>query len=112
MNTPRTNCCRWLLPLIYEELRKLAASKLSREQPGQTLQPTMVVHEAYERPVDVERARPLFAAAAEAMRRILVEKAQRKLSQKHDGHMQGIDRGVATAAIENPVEDLLTPPAF
>jgi RNA polymerase sigma factor (TIGR02999 family) len=73
-----------LLPLVYEELRRLAAQKMVREKPGQTLQPTALVHEAYIRLVDVEKTRHwnsrghFFAAAAEAMRRILVESARRK----------------------------------
>jgi RNA polymerase sigma factor (TIGR02999 family) len=77
-----------LLPLVYEELRKLAAQKLAQEQPGQTLQATALVHEAYLRLVDVEKAQQwdsrghFFAAAAEAMRRILVDNARRKRSQK------------------------------
>ena len=80
-----------LLPLVYEELRKLAAAKLAHEKPGQTLQATGLVHEAYLRLVDVDKAqhwdhrRHFFAAAAEAMRRILVETARRKGRQKHGG---------------------------
>src|SRR5437016_8710817 len=75
-----------LLPLVYDELRKLAAQRLAHEKPGQTLQATALVHEAYLRLVDAERARPwngrghFFAAAAEAIRRILVDQARRKLS--------------------------------
>ena len=77
-----------LLPLVYEELRKLAAAKLGHEKPGQTLQPTALVHEAYLRLVNVERAQHwdsrghFFAAAAEAMRRILIESARRKGAAK------------------------------
>ena len=73
-----------LLPLVYDELRKLAAQKMAQENPGQTLQATALVHEAYIRLVDVEQAQHwdsrhhFFAAAAEAMRRILVENARRK----------------------------------
>src|SRR5262245_6261509 len=73
-----------LLPLVYEELRKLAAQKLAQEQPGQTLQATALVHEAFLRLVDTEKVQRwdsrghFFAAAAEAMRRILVESARRK----------------------------------
>ncbi len=73
-----------LLPLVYEELRKLAAAKMAQEKPGQTLQATALVHEAYIRLVDVEQAQHwdsrghFFAAAAEAMRRILVDSARRK----------------------------------
>ena len=78
-----------LLPLVYEELRKLAAANLSREKPGQTLQATALVHEAYMRLVDVEKAQHwdsrghFFSAAAEAMRRILVDQARRKGRLKH-----------------------------
>jgi RNA polymerase sigma factor (TIGR02999 family) len=80
-----------LLPLVYDELRQLAARKLAQEKPGQTLQATALVHEAYLRLVDVEKAQPwdsrghFFAAAAEAMRRILVENARRKQRLKHGG---------------------------
>ena len=80
-----------LLPLVYDELRKLAAQKLSQKKPGQTLQATALVHEAYLRLVDQERAERwesrghFFAAAAEAMRRILVESARRKRRLKHGG---------------------------
>src|SRR5262245_35116280 len=80
-----------LLPLVYDELRKLAAQKLGDEKPGQTLQPTALVHEAYLRLVDVERAQHWnsrghsFAAAAEAMRRILIDQARRKRRPKHGG---------------------------
>ena len=80
-----------LLPLVYKELRRLAAQKLSREAPGQTLQPTALVHEAYLRLVDVDQAQHwdsrghFFAAAAEAMRRILVDGARRKRANVHGG---------------------------
>jgi RNA polymerase sigma factor (TIGR02999 family) len=81
-----------LLPLVYDELRKLAAAKLSRELPGQTLQPTALVHEAYMRLVGSEGQGPawenrghFFAAAAEAMRRILVDMARRKRAEVHGG---------------------------
>lgn len=80
-----------LLPLVYDELRKLAAARLSQEKPGQTLQATALVHDAYVRLVDVENAQHwdsrghFFAAAAEAMRRILVEKARQKLGPKRGG---------------------------
>src|SRR4051812_41675343 len=80
-----------LLPVVYQELRKLAAQNLAREKPGQTLQATALVHEAYLRLVDVENAqhwdsrRHFFAAAAEAMRRILIESARRKQRLKHGG---------------------------
>jgi RNA polymerase sigma factor (TIGR02999 family) len=80
-----------LLPLVYDELRRLAAEKLAQEKPGQTLQATALVHEAYLRLVDVDRAQRwnsrghFFAAAAEAMRRILVENARRRGSRKRGG---------------------------
>src|SRR5437879_1056521 len=80
-----------LLPLVYDELRKLAAQKLAREKPGQTLQATALVHEAYLRLVDVEKVQHwnsrghFFAAAAEAMRRILVEQARDKKRVKRGG---------------------------
>ena len=80
-----------LLPLVYDELRQLAAHKLANEKPGQTLQATALVHEAYLRLVDVAQARQwnsrghFFAAAAEAMRRILVDGARRKQAEKRGG---------------------------
>src|SRR5947209_8373213 len=80
-----------LLPLVYDELRKLAAQRMAQEVPGQTLQATALVHEAYLRLVDVEKVQHwdsrahFFAAAAEAMRRILVESARRKSSLKRGG---------------------------
>src|SRR5688500_12629071 len=86
-----------LLPLVYDELRRLAAQKLAHEQPGQTLQATALVHEAYLRLVDVEQAQHwdsrghFFAAAAEAMRRILVESARKKKRQRHGGGRQRVD---------------------
>ena len=79
-----------LLPLVYDELRKLAAAKMAQEKPGQTLQATALVHEAYIRLVDNEKVQPwdcrahFYAAAAEAMRRILVEQAQQKGNQHGD----------------------------
>jgi RNA polymerase sigma factor (TIGR02999 family) len=86
-----------LLPLVYDELRKLAAQKLAHEKPGQTLQATALVHEAYVRLVDVDPAQHwdsrghFFAAAAEAMRRILVENARRKHAPKHGGDRKQVD---------------------
>jgi RNA polymerase sigma factor (TIGR02999 family) len=82
-----------LLPLVYDELRKLAAARLADEKPGQTLQPTALVHEAYLRLVGGSRQQEFngrghfFAAAAEAMRRILVEAARRKRGPAHGGHL-------------------------
>src|SRR5438046_2468441 len=86
-----------LLPLVYDELRQLAAAKLAQEKPGQTLQPTALVHEAYLRLVDVEQAQTwdsrghFFAAAAEAMRRILIDRARAKGSDKRGGRRQQLD---------------------
>jgi RNA polymerase sigma factor (TIGR02999 family) len=86
-----------LLPLVYDELRKLAARKLAREKPGQTLQATALVHEAYLRLVGSGTSRPwdrrghFFAAAAEAMRRILVESARRKAREKRGGDWKRVD---------------------
>jgi len=86
-----------LLPLVYEELRRLAAQKLAREKPGQTLDATALVHEAYVRLVDTEQAQRwdsrghFFAAAAEAMRRILIDRAREKGRQKRGGHLHRLD---------------------
>src|SRR6266567_1828028 len=83
-----------LLPLVYDELRKLAAQKMAQENPGQTLQATALVHDAYIRLVDVEQAQHwnsrghFFAAAAEAMRRILVDQARRRKAAKRGGQGQ------------------------
>src|SRR6186997_3133755 len=85
-----------LLPLVYDELRKLAAARLAHEKPGQTLQATALVHDVYIRMVDVVQAQHwhsrghFFAAAAEAMRRILIENARRKQSEKHGGKLQRV----------------------
>jgi RNA polymerase sigma factor (TIGR02999 family) len=90
-----------LLPLVYEELRRLAAQKMSQELPGQTLQATALVHEAYIRLVGEEAQNwqsrgHFFTAAAEAMRRILIDNARRKKSLKHGGDRQRIDLDKAT----------------
>ena len=102
-----------LLPLVYEELRQLAAHKLAREKPGQTLQATALVHEAYLRLVDVDCAqhwnsrRHFFAAAAEAMRRILVERARARGSLKRGGWRKRLDLDDLTIAAPERPEDLL-----
>jgi RNA polymerase sigma factor (TIGR02999 family) len=86
-----------LLPLVYQELRKLAAAKMAREKPGQTLQATALVHEAYLRLVDTAKAQHwdsrghFFSAAAEAMRRILVEQARRKAGPAAGGRLQRVE---------------------
>jgi RNA polymerase sigma factor (TIGR02999 family) len=102
-----------LLPLVYDELRKLAAARLAQEKPGQTLQATALVHEAYLRLVDAEEAQKwnsrghFFAAAAEAMRRILVEQARRKSSLKHGGGRPRIELPEVAAEASGPILDLL-----
>jgi RNA polymerase sigma factor (TIGR02999 family) len=104
-----------LTPLVYEELRRLAAQRLAREAPGQTLQATALVHEAYLRLVDQDRVQHwnsrghFFAAAAEAMRRIVVEHARRKKTEKHGGrHVRhALDDVQVAAAVESPTEDIL-----
>jgi RNA polymerase sigma factor (TIGR02999 family) len=100
-----------LLPLVYNELRKLAAARLAHEAPGQTLQATALVHEAYVRLVDAERPVEwnsrghFFAAAAEAMRRILVEQARRRLSRKGGGGRDRIElRDVAAPDAQQPLD--------
>jgi RNA polymerase sigma factor (TIGR02999 family) len=101
-----------LLPLVYEELRKLAAQRLANEQPGQTLSATALVHEAYLRLVDGQRAQHwnsrghFFAAAAEAMRRILVENARRKQCTKRGGDRVRLDLDQLAATSERP-DDVL-----
>ena len=101
-----------LLPLVYEELRRLAAHKMSQEPPGQTLQATALVHEAYIRLVGSEarnwRSRThFFSAAAEAIRRILIENARRKQSLKRGGDRQKIDINDAQLAVDQSSEDLI-----
>jgi RNA polymerase sigma factor (TIGR02999 family) len=102
-----------LLPLVYAELRTLASQKFAREKPGQTLQPTVLVHEAYLRLVDVETPQRwnsrghFFSAAAEAMRRILVENARRKRTQKLGGQLQKNSLDAAEIRIDGPNIDML-----
>lgn len=103
-----------LMPLVYKELRKLAAAKLALEKSDHSFQPTLLVHEAYARLVGGEAESQhwtgpghFFAAAAEAMRRILIERARRKQRLKHGGQLRRVDLDVAVAAICDPNEDLL-----
>jgi RNA polymerase sigma factor (TIGR02999 family) len=102
-----------LLPLVYDELRQLAAQRLAQERPGQTLQPTALVHEAYLRlvaggaPPRWDSRRHFFAAAARAMRRILVENARRKRSDKHGGRRARLDLDEALVIGDEPRHDLL-----
>jgi RNA polymerase sigma factor (TIGR02999 family) len=101
-----------LLPLVYDELRTLAAHKLAQEKPGQTLQPTALVHDAYLRLVDVEKAQHwnsrghFFAAAAEAMRRILIEQVRRKRSQRQGGTRRRCELS-EDDVVELPLDDQL-----
>ena len=101
-----------LLPLVYDELRKLAAQKLAQEKPGQTLQATALVHEAYLRLVDTEKAQHwnsrghFFAAAAEAMRRILIGNARQKHAQKRGGQAKRVDLDAVELA-DRPASDKL-----
>ncbi len=102
-----------LLPLVYDELRKLAARRLLNEKPGQTLQATALVHEAYLRLVDVEKTQHwnsrghFFGAAAEAMRRILVENARRKSGPEAGGKYQRVELSRVAPEIQGPNFDLL-----
>jgi RNA polymerase sigma factor (TIGR02999 family) len=102
-----------LLPLVYDELRKLAADKMAQERPGQTLEATALVHEAYVRLVDVDRVQHwnsrghFFAAAAEAMRRILVESARRKQADKHGGGRLRVDLPDDLAGPESRCDNLV-----
>ena len=102
-----------LLPLVYDELRKLAARKMAQENPGQTLQATGLVHEAYLRLVDVEKAQHwdsrghFFAAAAEAMRRILVNNALRKRRPKHGGDLGRVDLDASLTLNDSSDDEIL-----
>jgi RNA polymerase sigma factor (TIGR02999 family) len=102
-----------LLPLVYQELRQLAAQKLAQEKPGQTLEATALVHEAYLRLVDVEQTQHwsnrghFFAAAAEAMRRILIDQARRKRRPKHGGGRNRVSLDEALCLDQAPNDELL-----
>ncbi|MHC4510248.1 MAG: sigma-70 family RNA polymerase sigma factor [Planctomycetota bacterium] len=101
-----------LFPAVYNELRRLAAQKMSREAPGQTLQATALVHEAYLRLVGVDgqswsSRTHFFATAAEAMRRILVENVRRKHSAKHGGRRQKTELGEMILPFDGPSEDVI-----
>jgi RNA polymerase sigma factor (TIGR02999 family) len=101
-----------LLPLVYDELRQLAAQRLAQEKPGQTLQATALVHEAYLRLVDTQKVQTwnsrghFFAAAAEAMRRILIESARRKQTDKHGGGWQRHELLDAELAVDSTGAEL------
>ena len=102
-----------LLPLVYDELRKLAAARLAQEKPGQTLEATALVHEAYLRLVDTDMVQHwnsrghFFAAAAEAMRRILIENARRKQSEKHGGALRRLNLDLVDALPGAAPDDVL-----
>jgi RNA polymerase sigma factor (TIGR02999 family) len=102
-----------LLPLVYNELRRLATEKLAQEKPGQTLEATALVHEAYLRLVDADRVQHwdsrahFFAAAAEAMRRILIDQARRKRRTKHGGGRHRVSLDEALCLGDTPNDDLL-----
>jgi len=102
-----------LLPLVYEELRHLAAAKLAQERPGQTLEATALVHEAYLRLVDTDKAKQwnsrghFFAAAAEAMRRILIDRARHKATAKRGGELRRIDLDHASSVDDGREAELL-----
>ena len=101
-----------LLPVVYEELRKLAAHKMANEPPGQTLQPTALVHEAWLRLVGSEHPKfegraHFFGAAAEAMRRILIDRARRKRAQRHGGGQQRVDFDAVEIASATEDDQLL-----
>ena len=102
-----------LLPLVYDELRKLAAARLAAEQPGQTLQATALVHEAYVRLVGANGVEKwdgrghFFAAAAEAMRRILVESARRKKRLRHGGDQCQVELNEELPTIDRPIDEIL-----
>jgi RNA polymerase sigma factor (TIGR02999 family) len=102
-----------LLPLVYEELRKLAAVKMAQERPGQTLQATALVHDAWLRLVDTDDAKAwnsrghFFGAAAEAMRRILVDRARQKARVRHGGGFERVDLDHVNLAAEDRDETVL-----
>src|SRR5262249_43826302 len=107
------HAARELLPVVYEELRKLAADRLARERPGQTLQATALVHEAYLRLVGSDNAQRwdgrshFFAAAAEAMRRILIESARRKKRDKRGGELHRVELDQVSIIPVLPLDELL-----
>jgi RNA polymerase sigma factor (TIGR02999 family) len=101
-----------LLPLVYDELRKLAAYKMAQEQPGHTLQPTALVHEAWLRIIGQQQQRwenrkQFFIAASEAMRRILVDRARKRQAIRHGGDLQGVELESVELPIESEPEHLL-----
>ena len=109
------NAAEELLPLVYEELRRLAAHKMAQEHPGHTLQPTALVHEAWLRLVGASAQGwnsrgHFFSAAAEAMRRILIEAARRKQSRQRGGHLQRTELGEDSLVLDRPSDEMLMAP--
>jgi RNA polymerase sigma factor (TIGR02999 family) len=118
MEAGNPHAAEQLLPLVYDELRKLAAQRMAQEKPGQTLEATALVHEAYIQLVANRDASAsgnrhwnsrghFFVAAAEAMRRILIDNARRKQSQKHGGQLKRVDLDQAEEVAAAPLDDLL-----
>lgn len=113
MEQGNSSSAHLLLPLVYDELRKLAAQKMAQEKPNQTIQATALVHEAYLRLVNVNEAQNwnsrghFFTAAAEAMRRILVENARRKKRIKHGGALERVDIEMADIPTHMSSDDLI-----
>lgn len=111
-NGERPDAAADLLPMVYTQLRCVAGAMLAREKPGQTLQPTALVHEAWLRLVGNDHRswagrKHFFGAATEAMRRILIDQARRKARVKHGGEQQRIDAAEAELAVEAPCADAL-----
>lgn len=112
MQQGKPHATKQLFALVYDELRQLAAAKLAQERPGQTLQATALVHEAFLRlvgdnPSPWDSRGHFFAAAAEAMRRILIDKARQKRRPKHGGQRRRVNLDEVSASIERPADDLL-----
>ncbi|MCA8999514.1 MAG: sigma-70 family RNA polymerase sigma factor [Planctomycetaceae bacterium] len=112
MDSGDSRAAELLMPLVYDELRKLAAKQIDNERPGQTLQATALVHEAYLRLVDIDYSqqwhsrRHFYGAAAEAMRRILIDRARRRNREKHGGHLQQITVNVDLLPMESSDDQL------
>ena len=112
IQTGQPSASEKLLPLVYDELRKLAAYKMAQEKPGQTLQPTALVHEAWlrlvgDRAAEFENRGHFFGAASEAMRRILVESARRKKALKHGGQLERVELDAWELPVPMPDDELL-----
>lgn len=113
INQGNSKATEELLPVVYDELRKLAAQKMAQERPGQTLQATALVHEAYVRLIGSENQqwenrRHFFGAAAEAMRRILIERARQKQRLRHGGGLERVELTESDLVVDQFPEDLLS----